>query len=87
MDQIAVVKKLDADLVYAADTRCLCGAGMAYVRGGPDYWDCSAILKGEAIPKGQEGAVKHEAQLPFVFWSIKSELQPSANGRTTRNST
>jgi hypothetical protein len=88
VDQTATAKFSDSDLVYAADARCLCGAGMAYEKGcGPNgYWDCSSILKGEAIPKGQEGSVKHEAQLPFAFYEIKSELQPSANGRTTRNS-
>ena len=67
----------DEDLIYAADFRCPCGAGMAYVRGsGPtSYWECSAILKGQAIPAGLPGALKHE---------ILSEQQPSANGRTTR---
>jgi hypothetical protein len=48
------------------------------------YWDCSAILTGEAIPVGQPGAVKHEARLPFAFYEIKSENQPSARGATTR---
>lgn len=81
-------------LVYAASARCLCGAGMAYPKNGdyPDgkpkgplrwpysgYWDCSAILLGTADP-----AVKHEAQLPFAFYEIKSEDQPSARGATTR---
>lgn len=76
----------DKQLVYAANTRCLCGAGMAYPKSmGPDgYWDCSDILTGRAIPSGQEGSVKHEAQLPFVFYELKSERQPSANGATTR---
>lgn len=75
------------DLVYAATQRCLCGAGMAYEKGADPfkgYWDCSAILLGEAIPSGEPGSVKHEAQLPFVFYEIKGENQPSANGATTR---
>lgn len=65
-------------LTYAATTRCPCGAGMAYGR-GMDSWDCSAILLGTADP-----GVKHEAKLPFVFYEVKSEGQPSANGATTR---
>jgi hypothetical protein len=70
------------DLIYAAYSRCSCGAGLAYKKNpGPDemYWDCSAILLGTA-----DRAVKHEAQLPFAFWSLKSELQPSVGGATTR---
>ena len=71
------------DLIYAATVRCPCGAGMAY-REGDDAWDCSAILLGTAVPSGEPGSVKHEARLPFVFYEIKSEKQPSANGATTR---
>jgi hypothetical protein len=70
-------------LVYAATSRCPCGAGLAYAS-GDDAWDCSAILLGEAIPTGQPDAVQHTAKLPFVFYEIKSENQPSANGATTR---
>lgn len=81
-------------LIYAATSRCLCGAGMAYPENGaypdgkPDgplrwpqggYWDCSEILLGTA-----DVQVQHEAQLPFVFYEITSEKQPSANGATTR---
>lgn len=73
----------DKDLTYAATARCACGGGLAYGR-GMDYWDCSSILKGEAIPKDQAGSVEHSARAPFVFYEIKSELQPSAAGRTTR---
>jgi hypothetical protein len=78
------------DLVYAATARCQCGAGLAYDRNGESgkptqgYWDCSAILLGEAIPDGQPGSVQHTAQLPFVFYKIKGENQPSAEGATTR---
>lgn len=85
-------------LCYAATARCHCGAGMAYdpfgksggypeqgendspfVGGLSGYWDCSAILLGTANP-----SVKHEDQLPFAFYEIKSENQPSAHGATTR---
>jgi hypothetical protein len=77
-------------LVYAATSRCPCGAGLAYNPDGPSgqihsgYWDCSDILLGRAIPFGEPGAVQHEARLPFVFYEIKSEHQPSARGATTR---
>lgn len=84
----------DSELIYAATARCECGAGLAYPPNAEpeedsvfkywDYWDCSAILKGEAIPQDQEGAVKHIGKLPFTFYEIKSENQPSANGVTTR---
>jgi hypothetical protein len=59
-----------------------------YPDGGPEgpmrwphngYWDCSAILLGTADPN-----VKHEARLPFAFYEIKGEGQPSVKGATTR---
>jgi hypothetical protein len=73
----------DAELVYAAYARCPCGAGMAYPKGigGHGFWDCSAILTGRAYISGE---VKHTDRLPFVFWKVKSEVQPSVNGATTR---
>ncbi len=71
--------------MYAATARCLCGAGLAYVPGDPGgAWDCSAILLGEAVPTHEPGSVQHSAKMPFVFWEIKSENQPSAEGATTR---
>ena len=77
-------------MVWAAHSRCPCGAGLAYdplaslegsVFNGPlaGYWDCSAIILGV-----QDNAVKHTAKLPFSFWSIKSAGQPSAQGATTK---
>lgn len=78
-------------MTFAATARCECGAGMAYDETcvmepfrGPSYWDCSAILLGDAIPSGQPGAVRHTDRLPFAFYEIKSENQPSARGATTR---
>jgi hypothetical protein len=80
-------------LVFAATTRCPCGAGLAYDPAaedesspfrGPSAWDCSAILLGTAVPRGQPGAVTHTGRLPFAFYEVKSENQPSADGRTTR---
>jgi hypothetical protein len=80
---------LASRLVYAAVARCPCGAGLAYdpvsegegVFRGPSYWDCSAILTGEADP-----TVTHTGRLPFAFYEIKAEGQPSAYGQTTRPS-
>lgn len=71
----------DDELVYAATSRCACGAGYAYpADAGPHgAWDCAAILRGTADP-----AVTHSAVLPFTFWEVKSERQPSAYGATTR---
>lgn len=77
-------------IVYAAYNRCPCGAGLAYdpafedqdsVFKGPlsGYWDCSAILLGTA-----DKTVQHTDKLPFAFYEIKSEQQPSAQGVTAR---
>lgn len=78
----------DDELVYAATARCKCGAGLAYPYGigGCGYWDCSEILKGRAVHSGKPGAVQHTARLPFTFYEVKSERQPSARGATTRPS-
>lgn len=77
----------DTDLIYAASTYCVCGAGMAYPEGcgTHHYWDCSDILTGRAVKLGEPGSVRHEGKLPFVFYEIKSERQPSAGGWTTRD--
>lgn len=75
-------------LCFAAYSRCECGAGMAYDpasdAGLNGQWECSDILLGRAIPKGQEGSRIHSNPLPFAFYEVKSENQPSANGATTR---
>lgn len=85
-------------LIYAATARCHCGAGMAYdpvAEGrekvtpifGPTAWECSDILRYAKLPPERQAEVKaadHREQLPFVFWEVKSELQPSARGATTR---
>ena len=93
-----LAKPLAERLVYAAHSRCPCGAGVAYdpagevggIEGGPfnrpNAWDCSAILLGTAIAKGEPGSVQHTDLLPFSFYEIKSENQPSAGGATTRPS-
>ena len=78
-------------LVFAASWRCSCGHGMAYdpagklggdIRGPfkmPSQWECSAILLGIA-----DKALIHTGPHPFAFYEAKSEDQPSAGGRTTR---
>jgi hypothetical protein len=81
----AATTTVESRLTYAAFARCPCGAGMAYDPVGESgkpfggYWDCSAILLGVA-----DKSVKHSAQLPFAFYEIKSDQQPSAGGATTR---
>ena len=88
-----LAKPLLDRLVFAAYSRCPCGAGLAYdpaaeepdsVFHGPSAWDCSAIILGTAVASGQPGAVQHTGKLPFAFYEIKSENQPSARGLTTR---
>ena len=82
-------------LVYAATARCECGAGMAYdpleqgsgPLNGPSQWNCGDIVRYETLPPDQQEIVKgrvHSPVLPFSFYEVKSENQPSANGRTTR---
>lgn len=72
-------------LRYAAYKRCPCGAGLAYVPSSKDQsWDCSDILLGRAATKGQPGSKTHTGKLPFAFYEIVSEEQPSAQGATTR---
>lgn len=74
----------DEELTYSATVKCVCGAGLAYPKacGMNHYWACSAELKGTA---NQE--VPHTGHLPFAFYELKSEGQPSANGATTRPTT
>ncbi|MBK5202118.1 MAG: hypothetical protein JJE45_00150 [Prolixibacteraceae bacterium] len=76
-------KFAESELRFAAYVRCSCGAGMAYPEniGMHGSWYCSDILLGLADPKSK---VKHTAPLPFVFYEIKSDTQPSAEGATTR---
>jgi hypothetical protein len=74
----------DDELRYAATARCKCDAGFAYPeKSGPHgMWVCSALLKsGE---RSAEAQAHHDAAMPFMFWSVKDEGQPSAGGRTTR---
>jgi len=74
------------ELVFAATARCNCGAGLAYPKGVGMHgsWLCSDILLGVAIPNGQEGCAVHDSGYHFSFYNIKSDQQPSAEGRTTR---
>jgi hypothetical protein len=73
---------VDDDLEWAAVARCVCGAGLTYPKfiGDPQgSWICSAVLLGTAAAESE-----HDQAKPFSFWSIKSDVQPSANGATTR---
>lgn len=76
----------DDELVYAANARCSCGAGMAYPKniGMHGSWHCSDILTFRAATKDSADSVGHTSPLPFSFYSVKSENQPSACGATTR---
>ena len=71
-------KTKPGSLVYSATARCPCGLGLAHTNKS-DHWDCSGIILGTADP-----SVKHTDKLPYVFYEIKSEDQPSANGHSTR---
>lgn len=85
----------DEDLTYAAYARCKCGAGMAYPKntGPAGFWACSELLKlgekgsilfGKNPLQSEAEGLDHSLALPFTFFEVKSEKQPSANGATTR---
>lgn len=73
----------DLDLLYAATTRCDCGAGLAYrmdLATAPPQaaWVCARVLKGEVEQDGH-------GYYPFAFWKIREETSiNNAGGRTTR---
>lgn len=76
----------DDDLVYAAQSRCTCGAGLAYPKDSSPSgsWHCSDILTYRAATADRAEAKPHDRPFPFSVYSIKSENQPSAHGATTR---
>jgi hypothetical protein len=90
-ERVNLAKQLKAsfrldELVFSAGARCSCGAGLAYPKGigGCGQWTCSDILLGRAKPSGDPDAKTHDGDLPFAFYEVKSENQPSAYGQTTR---
>ena len=73
----------DTDLLYAATSRCRCGAGLAYPL---DYataikvgaWVCSRVLSEEC------DAADHD-RLPFAMYKVREETSiNNAGGDTTR---
>lgn len=86
-------KPLLERMCFAAYARCECGAGMAYDKavatpyGENAKWQCSAIIRFEELPADEQARAKaatHTPPLPFAFYDVKGENQPSANGATTR---
>lgn len=71
------------ELIFAAYSRCKCGAGMAYPEniGAYGEWSCSDILMGNIDDLST--SMEHTC-LPFMYYDVKSENQPSAHGNTTR---
>jgi hypothetical protein len=93
-DQLRATPIFDR-MIYAATSRCECGAGLAYDPAsegsgpfkGPSEWECGDILRYATLTPDEQVKVKaatHTAPLPFAFYEIKSEKQPSQNGATTR---
>ena len=72
----------DLDLVYAAESRCSCGAGMAYpplTLGASEMataWTCSRVLRGEVSSDGH-------TVLPFAFWKVREETSINNGGKYT----
>lgn len=80
------------DLIFSSESRCKCGAGLAYPKDGsqPDEssvfkigsdWWCYIVLTGAPDPHGFTD--KHQI-FPFSLYKVKSEDQPSACGLSTR---
>jgi hypothetical protein len=77
------------ELVFSAEARCQCGAGLAYPKniGGFGSWDCADILLGRAKPIGHPESKGHDGAFPFAFYNILSENQKArTGGLTTRPS-
>lgn len=56
-------------------------------RRGPKQWECGDILRYETLSPEKKALVKaatHCPPLPFAFYEVKSDKQPSANGASTR---
>lgn len=80
-----------ANMTFAAGSRCLCGAGIAYDETCveepftiPSYWDCSAVLLGDAVRSKKPDAEDHTPRLSFAVYEVTSEHDAGAGGRTTR---
>lgn len=71
---------IDEELIYSAHDRCSCGAGLAYPKTcGPGHqWTCADVLTYRVKTN------EHHLELPFAFYNIKEDFQPSACGATTR---
>lgn len=68
----------DDELLYAAEARCQCGAGLAHpyaCTGLTGAWWCSELLKTTRQP-----AAGHDTPLPFAGSGIVSEAQVHATG-------
>lgn len=66
-------QRREGRLVYCYH-RCPCGALYAYdpcQKPRPHSWDCSDIILGLAVPKGQPDSRRHDDTMPFVFWTVK----------------
>lgn len=89
----------DKDLMYAATTRCRCGAGLAHpldhdLAGELRAWACSAVLRGDvdgpatpqgfAALRGEPPPGDHDA-LDFAFFKVREETSiNNRGGHTTR---
>lgn len=74
----------DLELLYSAESRCVCGAGLAYPLNHEEAWQlrawvCSSVLAGEVVDEKQ-----HDA-FPWAFYKIREETSINNRpGTTTR---
>ena len=82
-DKGPVFHLTDKDLLYAATSRCRCGAGLAYPLDHDKAWEihawvCSAALKGET--EGKEHDIYY-----WAMYKVREETSINNDGgRTTR---
>jgi hypothetical protein len=87
--------KFKDGLIFAANARCKeCNSGLCYVERqefetgswleeSKGSWICLETYLA-SVAKRADFVFKEHQSLPFVFWSISSEIQPSSTGNTTR---
>lgn len=65
------------ELVFAAASRCICGAGLAYPKHAPVnyHWNCSKVLMGTA-----DMSQEHDNNLSFMMYNVR----PETDKETTR---
>jgi len=83
--KMTMTKYTDSQLIYSATSRCRCGAGKAHPRETNPLgnWECSDLLTGRA-ELDPDRLDQHTGAMPYTFYEVLSEDNPSAMGKNTR---